>query len=92
MIERTRCAARVLGSALALLLLLLVVAGRAAHLQVATGTTHAATYKWLHNGAPIAGATRALLHFPCVRSSDAASPVTSSAPSSGSSARSTRSR
>lgn len=48
-----------------------IVAGRVAYLQVAIGTTNAAAYEWLHDGAPIAGATGALLRFPCVRPSDA---------------------
>ncbi len=34
-----------------------VVAGRNAYFQVALGTSHPATYQWLFNGAPLAGAT-----------------------------------
>jgi len=38
-----------------------VVAGRNAYFQVALGTSHPATYQWLFNGAPLAGATGATL-------------------------------
>lgn len=48
-----------------------VAHGGATHLQVATGTTQAATYQWTHDGVALPGATRAILEFAAVQPADA---------------------
>lgn len=48
-----------------------VAHGGATHLQVATGTTQAATYQWTHDGSAVPGATRAILEIAAAQPADA---------------------